>query len=30
LKEKAVDHTLWRTRYGRSYGLLVRQTTEWL
>jgi hypothetical protein len=28
LKEKALDRTLWRTRFGRSYGPVVRQTTE--
>jgi hypothetical protein len=28
LKEEALDHTLWRTRFGRSYGPLVRQTAE--
>jgi hypothetical protein len=28
LKEKALDRTLWRTRFGREYGLVVRQTTE--
>jgi hypothetical protein len=28
LKEEALDHTLWRTRFGRRYGLVVRQTTE--
>jgi hypothetical protein len=27
LKEEALDHTLWRTRCGRGYGL-VRQITE--
>jgi hypothetical protein len=27
LKEEALDHTLWRTHFGRSYGL-VRQTKE--
>jgi hypothetical protein len=26
LKEKRLDRTLWRTRYGRGYGLVVRQT----
>jgi len=29
LKEEALDHTLWRSRFGRSYGPVVRQTTEW-
>jgi hypothetical protein len=28
LKEEALDHTLWRTRFGRGYGPVVRQTTE--
>jgi hypothetical protein len=24
LKEEALDHTLWRTRFGRGYGPVVR------
>jgi hypothetical protein len=28
LKEEALDLTLWRTHFGRGYGLVVRQTTE--
>jgi hypothetical protein len=28
LKEEAPDRTLWRTRFGRGYGPVVRQTTE--
>ena len=28
LKEEALDRSLWRTRFGRSYGTVVRQTTE--
>jgi hypothetical protein len=28
LKEEARAHTLWRTRFGRGYGPVVRQTTE--
>jgi len=28
LKEAALDRTFWRTRFGRGYGSLVRQTTE--
>jgi hypothetical protein len=28
LKEEALDRTLWRTGFGRFYGLAVRQTTE--
>jgi hypothetical protein len=26
LKEEALDHTRWRTRFGRGYGPVVRQT----
>jgi hypothetical protein len=28
LKEEALDHTLWRTRFGRGYGPVSRQTTK--
>jgi hypothetical protein len=28
LKEEALDRTPWRTRFGREYGPVVRQTTE--
>jgi hypothetical protein len=28
LKEEALDRTVWRTRFGRGYGPVVRQTTE--
>jgi hypothetical protein len=28
LKEDALDHTLWRTRFRRGYGPVVRQTTK--
>jgi hypothetical protein len=28
MKEEALDRTLWRTRFGRGYGPVVRQTTE--
>jgi hypothetical protein len=28
LKKEAVDRTLWRTRFGRGYGPVVRQATE--
>jgi hypothetical protein len=28
LKEEALDGTLWRTRFGRGYGPVVRQTVE--
>jgi hypothetical protein len=27
LKEEALDRTQWRTRFGRGYGPVVRQTT---
>jgi hypothetical protein len=30
LKEEALDCTLWGTRFGRGYGPVVRQTTEWI
>jgi hypothetical protein len=28
LKEEALDRTLWRTRFGRGYGPVVRQIAE--
>jgi hypothetical protein len=28
LKEETLDRTLWRTRFGRGYGPVVRRTTE--
>jgi hypothetical protein len=28
LKEEALDRTLWRIRFGRGYGPVVRQTTD--
>jgi hypothetical protein len=28
LKEEALDSTLWRTRFGRGCGPVVRETTE--
>jgi hypothetical protein len=28
LKEEALDRTLWRTRFGRGYGPVVRQTIQ--
>jgi hypothetical protein len=28
LKEEALDRTLWRSRFGRGYGPVLRQTTE--
>jgi len=29
LKEKTLDRTLWRTRFGRGYGLVVVRQTAW-
>ena len=28
LKEEALDHTVWRTHFGRGYGLVIRWTIE--
>jgi len=28
LKEEAVDRTMWRDRFGRGFGPVVRQTTK--
>jgi hypothetical protein len=28
LKEEALDRTMWRTRFGRGFGPVVRQTTK--
>jgi len=28
LKDRAVDRTVWKTCFGRGYGLVIRQTTE--
>jgi hypothetical protein len=30
LKEEALDHSQWRSRFGRGYGPVVRQTAEWM
>jgi hypothetical protein len=30
LKEEALDRTMWRTRFGRGFGPVVRQTTKWM
>jgi hypothetical protein len=27
-KEEALDRTMWRARFGRGFGLVVRQTTK--
>jgi hypothetical protein len=28
LKEEALDRTMWRSRFGRGFGPVVRQTTK--
>jgi hypothetical protein len=28
LKEEALDRSMWRARFGRGFGPLVRQTTK--
>ena len=28
LKEEALDRTMWRNRFGRGFGPVVRQTAE--
>jgi hypothetical protein len=28
LKEEAVDRTMWRARFGRGFGPVVRQTSK--
>jgi len=30
LKEEALDRTLWRTRFARNYGPVVKQSTGWM
>jgi hypothetical protein len=30
LKEEALDRTLWRARFGRGFGPVVRQTAKWM
>ena len=29
LKEEALDRTIWRARFGKGFGPVVRQTTKW-
>jgi len=29
LKEETLDRSLWRIGFGRGYGPVLRQTTEW-
>jgi len=28
LKEEALDRTVWRARFGRGFGPVIRQTTK--
>jgi hypothetical protein len=28
LKEEALDRTMWRSRFGRGFGPVIRQTTK--
>ena len=30
LKEEALGRTVWKTRFGRGYGPVVRQTAGWM
>jgi len=30
LKEEALDRTMWRARFGRDFGPVVRQTAKWM
>jgi hypothetical protein len=30
VKEEALDRTMWRARFGKDFGPLVRQTTKWM
>ena len=30
LKEEALDRTMWRARFGRGFGPVVRQTIKWM
>jgi hypothetical protein len=30
LKEEALDRTMWRARFERGFGPVVRQTTKWM
>jgi hypothetical protein len=30
LKEEALDRTMWRGRFGRGFGPVLRQTTKWM
>jgi flagellar hook-basal body complex protein FliE len=30
LKEEALYHNMWRARFGRGFGPVVRQTAKWM
>jgi hypothetical protein len=30
LEGETLERTLWRTRFGRGHGTVVRLTTEWM
>jgi hypothetical protein len=30
LKEESLDRTMWRARFGRGFGPVVRQTNKWM
>jgi hypothetical protein len=30
LKEEALDRSQWKSRFGRGYGPVIKQTTEWI
>jgi hypothetical protein len=30
LKEEALDRTVWRARFGRGFGPVLRQTAKWM
>jgi hypothetical protein len=30
LKEEVLDRTMWRVRFGRVFGSVVRQSTKWM
>jgi hypothetical protein len=30
MKEEALDRTIWRARFGRDSGPVVRQTAKWM
>jgi hypothetical protein len=30
LKEEALNRTMWRARFGRGFGPVVRQTAKWM